>query len=113
MQGFELNLMVLPSTTFESLNRRIHQMSLTDPTSRLLRRLLYSTADRVDVDKAGRILLPQFLRQAAALESSVVIVGNGNFFELWSPEQWDVQNEQLQDAQLNAHRFAALNLTSD
>ena len=113
LQGFDQNLMVLPSSTFESLSRRVNQMSMTDQAARLLRRLIFSTADRVEVDKAGRILIPQFLRQAAGLESGVVIVGSGEFFEIWSPEYWNAQAEQLQDTQSNALRFSALNLTSD
>ena len=113
LQGFDQNLIVLLPSTFESLSRRVSQMSMTDQTARLLRRLLYSTADRVEVDKAGRILIPQFLRQSASLESGVVIVGSGDYFEIWSPECWNTQAEQLQDTQSNALRFSALNLTSD
>ena len=62
MQGFDQNLIVLPSENYEGLFQRIRQMSITDPNARLLRRLFFSTADRVDVDQAGRILIPQFLR---------------------------------------------------
>jgi MraZ protein len=110
MQGFDHNLVVLPSGSFESLSHRINSMSMTDPTARLLRRLLFSSADRVDVDRAGRILIPQFLRDANDLQNSVVVVGNGDYFEIWTPEEWAVQTEQLQDAQSNAHRFAELDL---
>jgi MraZ protein len=111
--GFDQNLMVLPSSTFNSLSRRVNQMSVTNPTTRLLRRLVYSTADRVEVDKAGRILIPQFLRQAAGLVNSAVIVGSGEYFEIWSPELWNAQDEQLQDAESNTLRFSALDLTSE
>jgi MraZ protein len=112
MQGFDKNLLVLPSSTFESVSRRVNQMSMTDPTTRLLRRLFFSTAHHVEVDKAGRVLIPQFQRQAASLQGEAVIVGNGVYFEVWSPEQWSIQSEQIQDAQANAHRFSALDLTS-
>ena len=111
--GFDQNLMVLPSSTFNSLSRRVNQMSVTNPTTRLLRRLVYSTADRVEVDKAGRILIPQFLRQAAGLVNSAVIVGSGEYFEIWSPELWNAQDEQLQDVESNTLRFSALDLTSE
>lgn len=112
MQGFDQNLMVQPSAIFEGIAHHISQMSVTDPTARMLRRLVFSTADRVEVDKAGRILIPQFLRQFAGLDSSLVVVGMGDFFELWSPQAWGIQNEALQDTQVNAHRFSALNLAS-
>ena len=113
MQGFEKNLMVLPTNTFEAVSLRIQKMSLTDPTARLLRRLLFSTADRVDMDKAGRILLPQFLRQSATLDTGVVVVGSGDYFEIWAPDEWSVQEEQLMDVQANANRFSSLFLSSD
>ena len=113
LQGFEQNLMVLPSPLFEIVSHRINQMSMTDPNSRLLRRLFFSTAKFGEVDKAGRILIPQFLRQSAYMESEVVVVGNGAYFEIWSPKNWSSQAEQIQDTQTNAHRFAELDLTSE
>lgn len=113
MQGFDHNLLILPSIKFNTLSQRINKMSMTDPDARLLRRLLYSSANFVEVDKSGRILIPQFLRESANLDIQAVIIGNGDYIEIWSPDEWSSQNEQLQDAQLNAHRFAALDLTSE
>ena len=112
LQGFESNLMVLTVPTYEAISRRISRMSLTDPTARLLRRLFFSTADRVEIDKAGRILLAQFLREAAGLDGDVVIVGVGDHFEIWSPQAWDQQVDQLQDVEANAQRFMTLELAS-
>ena len=112
MQGFDSNIMVLPSAVFESLSNNINQMSITDPTKRLLRRMVFSTANRVEFDRAGRILIPQFLRQGAGLDTTVVVVGAGLYFEIWSPEAWVHQDQQLQDAQANAQRFSGLELTS-
>ncbi len=112
MQGFDQNLIVLPSDNFEEQFQRIRQLSMTDPTARSLRRLLFSTADRVEVDKAGRILIPQFLRTFAGLECALVLVGMGDYFEIWSPEAWKVQFDQLQDPQLNSDRFSAISLAS-
>jgi MraZ protein len=106
-------LLVLPSVRFENVAQRINQMSMTDPTSRLLRRLFFSTAQHVEVDKSGRILLPRFLRKSSYLDTEVVVVGNGAYFELWSPDNWSSQSEQIQDTQTNAHRFAELDLTSE
>ena len=66
----------------------------------------------MEVDKAGRILIPQFLRTYAGLECALVLVGMGDYFEIWSPEAWKVQFEQLQDPQLNSDRFSAFSLAS-
>jgi len=113
MQGFERNLMVFPSPVFETIKQHISQMSMTDPKARLLRRMLYSTADQLEVDRAGRILIPQFLRQFANLNSSVVVVGNGDYFEIWSPDIWSEQRTMLEDVQANSERFVTFLLASD
>jgi MraZ protein len=109
-RGFDQNLIVLTASHFEQIYQRVNQMSMTDPSARSLRRLMFANADRVQFDKTGRILIPQFLRETAGLNSSVVVVGVGEFFEIWSAEQWAKQSEQLGDTETNTQRFAALNL---
>jgi MraZ protein len=110
IQGLDQNLIVLTSSTFSAISERVNGMSMTDPTARLLRRLIFSTAGQAEFDRAGRILIPQFLRQTVGLENEAVVVGVGTYFEIWSPQNWAAQTEQLLDAQSNAQRFAALDL---
>lgn len=111
-QGFEQNLMVLTAEAFERLSARVNQMSLTDPTARQLKRLLFATADRVEVDGSGRIRIPQFLREVAGLNGEAVIVGVGDYFEIWSSPAWQPKAAELQDTDGNAQRFAAFELSS-
>jgi len=113
LQGFDGNLMVLTSPVFETISRRLNGKSMTDPTTRLLRRMIYSSGDRQEVDRAGRILIPQYLRRSANLESEAVVVGAGQYFEIWSPERWAAQTALLLDSQTNSEHFAALDLASD
>lgn len=102
--------MVLDAPSFEKIYEHVNQMSMTDPVVRQLRRFIFSSAERVDIDRAGRMLLPQFLREVAMLESTAIIVGVGDYFEIWSPQHWTQQNDILQDADANMQRFAALDL---
>jgi MraZ protein len=111
-QGFDRNLMVLRSSTFDGISRRLNQLSITDPAVRQLRRLIYSTADRIDFDRNGRILMPQFLRGVAQIETDAILVGVGDYFEIWAPEVWNGQLLQLQDADANAQRFTPFDLFS-
>ncbi len=111
-QGFDHNLMVLTTAAFEQLSKTINQMSITDPTNRQLKRLIFAGADRVELDRVGRIRIPQFLRQVASLDGEVVLIGVGDYFEIWSPEAWSPLAAELQDTQANAQRFAALELSS-
>ena len=58
---------------------------------RSLQRLLVGNASDVEMDGAGRILLPPLLRQFAGLNKDVVLVGQGAKFELWDDEKWNLQ----------------------
>ena len=46
-------------------------------------------AEDIDMDAAGRVLISPALRDFASLGKSVVLVGQGNKFELWDQEKWD------------------------
>jgi MraZ protein len=60
-----------------------------------LQRLLVGHADEVDMDGAGRILVPPALRQHARLEHRVVLVGQGNKFELWDEARWQEVTQNI------------------
>jgi MraZ protein len=111
-QGFEQNLMVLTPPTFEVITQGVNQTSITDPTARDLKRLLFSTASQVEPDGNGRILIPQFLRELAGLDSEAFLVGVGDYFEIWSPTQWEEKMSLLNDTDANAQRFVGLDLSS-
>jgi MraZ protein len=110
VQGLDRNLMVLPPAVFQILYDRLMAMSLTDPTARLLRRVILGNALQVVPDGVGRILLQPNLKEYASLKENVVFVGQGDYFEIWSPELWKEQEVQVSDASTNAQRFAALEL---
>ncbi len=109
-QGFDRNLMVMTSAYFQQVYERINAMSITDPAARLLRRLILSSAYQVEVDKAGRILVPQNLRQFLGLNGDGMVIGQGEYFEIFTPAEWSQQMQMLQDAEANAQRFQALDL---
>jgi transcriptional regulator MraZ len=110
VQGFDRNLMVLPPDVFQILYERVMAMSITDPTARLLRRVILGNALQVAPDSAGRILIAPNLREFAGLEGEVVFVGQGDYFEIWSPALWNEQETLVNDAETNAQRFATLDL---
>ncbi len=110
IQGLDRNLMVLPPEAFQVIYDRLMAMSLTDPGTRLLRRVILGNALKVTPDGAGRILLTQNLTKYANLDGEVVFVGQGDYFEIWSPALWDEQETLVNDAEANAQRFATLDL---
>lgn len=111
-QGFDRCLMVMTTSYFEEVYRRINAMNLADPTARLLRRLILSNAYPLEVDKVGRVLMPTNLRQVINLEGDAILAGQGDYFEVWTPALWQEQQAQLLDVETNNQRFAALDLSS-
>jgi len=108
--GFDQNLIVLTEEHFANLSERARNMSLTDPTARMLKRLLFSHAEWVEIDRAGRILIPQWLRKTVGLNGKVMVVGMGDYFEIWPLEHWEQHRQILEDPAANAQRFASLEL---
>jgi MraZ protein len=111
-QGFDKCLMVMTEAYFKQVYERIEAMNLADPSARMLRRLILSNAYPVEVDKVGRILMPQNLRTFLGIENGELIVaGQGEYFEVWTPAMWSEQMAQLQDTDANNQRFSTLDLS--
>lgn len=111
-QGFDRNLMVMSAEYFRMVYERLNSLNITDPATRLLKRLILSTAYQVEVDKAGRILLPVKSREFLEIGNEAILVGQGEYFEIWKPAQWALQVEEIQDTDANAQRFMMLDLSS-
>ncbi len=109
-RGFDRNLIVLTGPHFQRIYQNVNSMSMTDSAARDLRRLIFSNAVEVEFDKAGRILIPQFLRESAELTGASLLIGMGEYFEVWSAVNWQKQDSRLQDDETNAQRFSALDL---
>jgi len=92
---------------------RAKSLSPTDPDNRALLRVAFSGASDATLDKQGRLHIPPFLRTYGNLNGECVIVGVGDYVEVWSKEGWDEQLKVVNDPAINAKRFAALNLATD
>ena len=110
-QGFDRCLMVMTEAYFGQVYERINAMNLADPAARLLRRMILSTAYQVELDKVGRILVPQNLRQYAGFDGEAIVAGQGKYIEVWSPAEWNKQMNDLQDTEATSQRLSTLNLS--
>jgi MraZ protein len=81
-------LLLYPLPDWEPIQDRLMALSSFDEKIRGLQRLLVGHADDVELDGAGRILVPPALRQFARLDRRVVLVGQGKKFELWDDATW-------------------------
>jgi MraZ protein len=86
-------LLVYPQPVWEPIEQKLNGLSSFNAQTRSLQRLLVGNATDVEMDGAGRILVPPLLRQFAGLDKDVVLVGQGAKFELWDDEKWNLQIE--------------------
>jgi MraZ protein len=111
-QGFDQNLLILTAETFQEIYERISALNITDPLARLLLRMFLGTASYLEIKESEMISVPQNLMDYANLKGKVVLIGQGEYLEVWSPSHWAEQEAQIQDAQANAARFSAFNIAT-
>lgn len=63
----------------------------TRKTGRLTRHAFFTRSFGVDLDRQGRILIPASLRDYAGLGSNVIVVGAGEWLEIWKPESFEAE----------------------
>ena len=109
-QGFDRNLIILTPGVFQEIYQLIMTLNVADPLARFLQRMILGNATELLIDEAGRVALPEHLRKFAELSGEAVLVGLGDYFEIWAPALWSQQETTLRDADANSSRFASLNL---
>lgn len=81
-------LLLYPLPEWEVIQQKIDSLSNLDRRVRVLQRQFVGNAVDTEMDAAGRVLVPQELREYAQLDKDVVLAGQGKKFELWNREAW-------------------------
>ncbi|MEW6404977.1 MAG: division/cell wall cluster transcriptional repressor MraZ [Chloroflexota bacterium] len=111
-QGFDRNLWVLTPDAFKSIYRKISSLNLADPLARMLLRTILSTAHELQPNEDGAILIPEELKKFAKIKRTILLIGQGDYFEIWEPALWAEQETQLRDAEANSGRFSSLSIVT-
>lgn len=88
-KGLDGCLFVYDNEEWARFEEKLKALPLTNKDARKFVRFFLAGAGSVEVDKQGRILVPSNLREFAALEKDVVLVGVGSRIEIWSKAKWD------------------------
>ena len=88
-KGLDGCLFVYPNDEWTRFEEKLKSLPLTNKNARQFTLFFLAGAAACEVDKQGRILLPQVLREFASLEKDVVLVGVASRIEIWSRERWD------------------------
>jgi MraZ protein len=109
-RGLDQNLVLYPQSAWRTVSERLNQLPITHPASRALRRLLYSGAVEVELDRQGRLLIPGYLRDHAALHDAVLIAGMETYLELWEPTRWRVTLNDVSQSLAEAEQVLNLGI---
>ena len=88
-KGFDGCLFVFAQDGWEQFEAKLQALPMDKPEARMLGRFFIAGAIDAEVDKQGRILLPQNLLQHARIDKEAVIAGVGNRAEIWSKAEWE------------------------
>jgi MraZ protein len=86
-------LWLYPLPDWDDVERKIVALPTLDARAQRLKRMLIGHATDCDMDGSGRILLSGPLREFSGLEKKVVLIGQGNKFEVWDEESWTVRRD--------------------
>ncbi|MBI5619718.1 division/cell wall cluster transcriptional repressor MraZ [Candidatus Gottesmanbacteria bacterium] len=87
-KGFEPCIFGFDKASWEREAGKHLDTPVTDSRGRQLRRYLFAAAEKVEIDKLGRILLPALLKEYASVTREVVVIGAGDHFEIWDRARW-------------------------
>lgn len=93
--GVDPCLVAYPMKEWLAFEERLSQLPRFDPSVAMIRRLYVSGAVELELDKVGRLLIPQTLRETAGLEREALWAGMGKHLELWSKNRFDALRAQV------------------
>jgi len=95
-RGFDTCLFVYPLTEWKKLSKDVGEHALSNADKRGLSRFLFAGAQEAEIDKNGRVLIPDFLRQFAHLHEKVVCAGVHDRVEMWDEETWQKYRDKME-----------------
>jgi len=95
-RGLDNCLFLYTKTEWEKLAEKLSVLPISQSNSRAFSRLMLAGAMEVEIDKQGRVVLPEYLREFAGLKKNIVLAGLYNRAEIWDEEKWKTYKTQTE-----------------
>ena len=95
-KGLDGCLFMYTVSTWERIAQKIDETPMTRSDGRSYARHLLGGAMDVELDKLGRLVLPQYLKDFAKIQNEIAIVGVGERVELWDKTHWESYSSELE-----------------
>ncbi|MFC1645364.1 division/cell wall cluster transcriptional repressor MraZ [Patescibacteria group bacterium] len=96
-RGLDKCLFVYPMKNWEELAEKLGNLPMGEASTRSFVRLMLSGAVDTEIDKQGRILIPDYLKDYAGLDKNVIVAGLFNRLEIWSDDSWDKYKKKAEE----------------
>lgn len=88
-KGHEGCLALYTQEGWNEYYKKLQELSRSKKSNRIFIRLVTSKVKKCDFDKLGRINIPLSLRSEGSLEKDCVVIGVGDYVEIWDAKSWD------------------------
>jgi|SRR6185312_8658719 len=95
-RGLDACLFMYPLAAWKEIAEKLQKLPIGGADTRGISRFFLSGAVEADVDGAGRILMPDFLKDFADLKSRVVLAGVSDRIEIWNEKNWEEYKRRIE-----------------
>ncbi|MCL5093906.1 MAG: division/cell wall cluster transcriptional repressor MraZ [Patescibacteria group bacterium] len=88
-KGLDSCLFLYPKEEWQDVAGKLSNLPISQSGARAFARLMLAGAYEVDIDKQGRIVIPQTLREFAGIKGTTVVAGLYNRIEVWESKKWE------------------------
>lgn len=96
-RGLDSCLVVYPTDEWNKLTKKLESLPSSKVDARGFVRIMLSGAVGARLDKLGRILIPDYLKNYASLKKDVVVIGLSNKIEIWDEKKWKVYRQKTEE----------------
>ncbi|HBI17031.1 MAG TPA: cell division/cell wall cluster transcriptional repressor MraZ [Candidatus Moranbacteria bacterium] len=108
-RGMDKCLFIYPMKTWEKLAEKLGSLPVGESGTRSFIRLMLAGAVDVDLDKQGRVLIPDYLKEYAGLKKDVTVAGLFDRLEIWDKTKWNIyKNKAEKDSDEIAEQLGKL-----
>lgn len=102
-KGLDTCLFVYPMDEWKSIETKLKELPFTRADARAFVRFFFSGATECELDKQGRILIPDNLRAYAKIDRECMVIGVSSRVEIWARAEWEAYSQK---ADLNYEEIA-------
>lgn len=95
-RGLDNSLFVYTLAEWQKLADKLANLPISQANTIAFSRLMLAGAMDLEIDKQGRVTLPDYLRKFANISKEVVVAGLMNRLEIWNSAEWEKYKEQTE-----------------